>query len=222
LSCDRPADLLRLLLAAALGIALPLALLLARGSASAADRAAPAAAPAMRQYYLTDNTSDGNQANGAGVCAAGYHFASLWEIMQTATLSYNTTLGATLADSGDGPPDSSGWVRTGNASGSFTTAGPANCYDWTAGGTGDWGTVARPSDDWTPDQTTFQGWFVETFNCSFDAPVWCVEDMAATGTPSATPVATTPPSATPVPTTSPIKTPTPAPAGRLYLPLVRR
>ena len=88
--------------------------------------------PSYAEYYLTKSIYYGNQANGAGVCAAGYHFASLWEIMQTATLSCNTTLGATLPDSGDGPPTGNGWVRTGNVSVSSTTAGAANCNNWTS------------------------------------------------------------------------------------------
>ncbi len=129
----------------------------------------------MRQYYLTKSIYYGNQANSAGVCAAGYHFASLWEIMQTATLSYNTTLGATLPDSGDGPPTGNGWVRTGNVSVSSTTAGAANCNNWTSN-FGYYGTIARPSDDWTPAQATFQGWVVQTFGCYPGAPDWCVEN----------------------------------------------
>ncbi len=164
----------------------------------------------MRQYYLTPHTYCGNQANGAGVCAAGFHFASLWEILQTATLSYNTTLGQTFADSGQGPPDNNGWVRTGNVSGSSTTAGAANCNNWTAT-MGYYGTVARPSDDWTPAQATFQGWVVQAVQlCYPGAPVWCVEDIAAAPTPTSTPAVTA----------APTSAATDAPGRNVYLPLV--
>jgi hypothetical protein len=35
----------------------------------------------MRKYYLTIAAYHGNEPTGAGVCASGYHFASLWEIL---------------------------------------------------------------------------------------------------------------------------------------------
>ena len=200
------------LIAAVMALGVLGALLLARGSASAADRAAPAAAPAMRQYYLTTAAFPGSQAVGA--CAAGYHFASLWEIMQTATLSYNTTLGQTLDDSGQGPPSAhGGWVRTGWVSSSGTTVGEANCNNWTAS-TGYEGTMARPSNDWTSAEATFQGWVVQTEDCGPGWPVWCVEDMAAAPSPTLT--------ATPAATASPTSSPTRAPGREVYLPLVLR
>jgi hypothetical protein len=64
-----------------------------------------------RKFYLTQDGYDGSQALSA--CAQGYHMASLWEILDPSNLSYDTSLGATVADSGSGPPNGSGWIRTG-------------------------------------------------------------------------------------------------------------
>jgi hypothetical protein len=73
----------------------------------------------MRQYYLTTTSyngaePDGSDGNGTGVCADGYHFASLWEILDPASLKYNPSLGYVRDDSGQGPPTYlAGWIRTG-------------------------------------------------------------------------------------------------------------
>jgi plastocyanin len=75
-----------------------------------------ASSAGMRQYYLTQTFHRGAEADGAGVGADGYHFASLWEIMDPSSLKYDTTLGKTSDDSDQGPPtyQSVGWVRTAN------------------------------------------------------------------------------------------------------------
>jgi len=68
----------------------------------------------LRKFYLTDADYDGNNADGASVCAEGYHFASLWEILDVSNLEYDQDLGATSDDSGHGPPSSiGGWILTG-------------------------------------------------------------------------------------------------------------
>ena len=56
----------------------------------------------IRGYYLTKGTITGSKVLTA--CASGYHFASIWEILNTSDLHYNTTLGRTNANSGNGPP----------------------------------------------------------------------------------------------------------------------
>jgi hypothetical protein len=80
--------------------------------------------------------------------------ASLWEILNVGTLKYDTTLGATLPDSGEGPPtDVYGWIRTGGPAASFIgdpggDAGTVypNCSAWTsANGSG---TAVALSTDW--------------------------------------------------------------------------
>jgi hypothetical protein len=76
----------------------------------------------IRGYYLTKNTITGSKVLTA--CATGYHFASIWEILNTSDLRYNTTLGRTNTNSGLGAPSISynpdrsvvdapiGWIRT--------------------------------------------------------------------------------------------------------------
>ena len=75
----------------------------------------------IRGYYLTKSTITGSKVLTA--CASGYHFASIWEILNSSDLHYNTTLGRTNVNSGNGAPAISsrstfadaayGWIRTG-------------------------------------------------------------------------------------------------------------
>jgi hypothetical protein len=141
---------------------------------TASSPQAPAAVTAdMRQYYLTKAAYTGNEPTGAGVCASGYHFASLWEILDPSNLEYNADLGWTRDDSGAGPPTYDGWVRTGYSSNNSTTAGQANCSVWST--TSGYGTTARMTSDWTGTKH-MHVWFVHTNGCSYTRYVWCVED----------------------------------------------
>jgi hypothetical protein len=151
-----------------------------QGKAVASSPQAPlAAATNMRQYYLTTTSHDGAEAdgtdgNGAGVCASGYHFASLWEILDPSNLEYNSDLGRTRDDSGAGPPSYDGWVRTGYSSNNGATAGQANCEAW-SNNTSGYGTRARVTSDWTGTKH-MHVWFVGTTGCGSTRYVWCVED----------------------------------------------
>ena len=79
----------------------------------------------MRQYYLTVIGYYPTQILTA--CADGYHFASLWEILNISKLQYNNSLGFNSTDSGSGPNTTSGWVRTGGGENySSMTPGNAN------------------------------------------------------------------------------------------------
>src|SRR4029453_19290226 len=80
-----------------------------------------------RRFYLTlDNSFNG--AHALQACTTGFHMASVWEISVTSSLRYDTTLGKTRADSGEGPPsDTYGWVRTGYDSNQQSVAGGGNC-----------------------------------------------------------------------------------------------
>ena len=60
----------------------------------------------LRGYYLTKSSYGPSRILTAPACASGYHFASLWEIMDPSNLKYNTDLGYTMDDSGQGPPTS--------------------------------------------------------------------------------------------------------------------
>src|SRR5947209_7795250 len=51
-----------------------------------------------RKYYLTKDAVAGDKP--VVTCQKNYHMASLWEIFNMTTLTYNTQLGRTHADSG--------------------------------------------------------------------------------------------------------------------------
>jgi hypothetical protein len=140
-----------------------------------------ASSAGMRQFYLTATSyngaeADGTDGNGAGVCASGYHFASLWEILDPSNLKYNITLGSTLQDSGQGPPSNmDGWVRTGYASDYSGVPGWTNCSAWTNSSTAQEGTWVMLSRDWTTGQD-IHVWEADYDTCANDKKVWCVED----------------------------------------------
>lgn len=152
-------------------------------SASGLD-AALAASSGMRQYYLTQtfhngDEADGTDGNGAGVCQPGYHFASVWEILDTSGLKYNTTLGATREDSGQGPPSGvplAGWVRTGNYSSGDPNPGEGNCYNWSSSSGSDSGTIAALPPTWDAGLQELLGWNGSTEPCDSMIQVWCVEE----------------------------------------------
>jgi len=140
---------------------------------------APPAAPLLqsssgRHYYLTTTSYTGGSADTA--CQSGYHMASIWEILDVSNLVYDTTVGYTLADSGQGPPTSlAGWVRTGTASSGVNTPGQGNCLAWTSSSAANYGTRVHLPLDWTAG-TDIGPWDVTTNQCSTYAYVWCVED----------------------------------------------
>lgn len=137
-----------------------------------------------RRFYLSLTSHPGSEANDGASCSAGFHFASIWEIEDTASLRYDTMLGVTSDDSGAGPPSAlNGWIRTGGPSTSVGDPGQANCDAWTATGVsfGTRGTVARLHDDWLdgasgPYQHEVSRWAASTVPCYFQYPVWCIED----------------------------------------------
>ncbi len=132
---------------------------------------------AVRQYYLTTSAYDGSAADGAGVCANGYHFASIWEILDPSRLRYDTDLGSARADSGSGPPTGLvGWVRTGNDAGIDPTPGTGNCSTWSSANPGDEGTCVSLPTDWTASASGVHVWVAATSDCSLARPVWCVSD----------------------------------------------
>lgn len=171
-----------LLLAALLVVALLATLTWGQKGALASSHQAPllpipdralAATAEMRQYYLAGAVISGSLA--ADACAEGYHMASLWEILDTSNLVYNTTLGLVQGDSGSGPPTLwSGWVRTGYNSDNGTTAGQANCSAWSV--SSGYGTTASLPANWVTAPGEIHIWTVGTSSCGSPAKVWCVED----------------------------------------------
>jgi hypothetical protein len=143
---------------------------------AASPQAPSAGSTGLRQYYLTPGSYNGAQP--VGMCASGYHMASLWEIWDTSNLEYNTTLGITyVGDQGVGPPTYyqsnhvSGWVHTG-ADDSADTPGKSNCENWTVSYPTDKGTIIYLDEDWT----TIEGWKASQLACNSTTHVWCVED----------------------------------------------
>ena len=141
------------------------------------------------RYYLTNDTFDG--AHALNACTEGFHTASLWEIFDTTQLKYDTALGLTRPDSGQGPPsDIEGWIRTGRGSAVFSLPDqPTNCSAWTVASPGLFGSVVHLTQTWvryaTNDPTFPQfrpvaaeitPWVGADRQCSTVQPVWCVQN----------------------------------------------
>jgi hypothetical protein len=123
-----------------------------------------------RRFYLTPGQVTGAQARAA--CGAGFHMASFWELQDLSTLEYAPSpVGYSGVDTGSGPPNNPGWVRTGAAS-----ANPPNsCNAWTStSGAGKSAALVEPSS--VDPANNNSPWVVFTSNCSSPSPVWCVED----------------------------------------------
>ncbi|MGH9796338.1 MAG: hypothetical protein ACRD5G_16340 [Candidatus Acidiferrales bacterium] len=129
-----------------------------------------------RAFYLTPLTYDGSQAVNA--CVAGYHMASMWEIMDPSNLRYETTLGATEADAGSGPPITLGaWIRTGRFAQTVSTGNLPNCNVWTSNSTTDYGTVVGLTDEWSGTAgRPLISWEKTNITCVTHGRVWCVQN----------------------------------------------
>jgi len=132
-----------------------------------------------RRFYLTKNSFTGSQTLTA--CAPGYHFASLWEIHDVGALEYDVRLGATYSDSGAGPSNEKGWVRSGdfNATAQNGSREP-NCAGWTSSAFEDFGVTVSLHQDWrsTVAYSPIAPWrLYQRMWCSqAGVGVWCVED----------------------------------------------
>ena len=131
--------------------------------------------PVNQDFYLSLATYQGDQVKLS--CAPGYHVASLWEILDTSNLRYNTSLGKTAADSGAGPPTAPaiGWVRTGYDTTTTGIIGNVNCEGWTRGDSEATGTWVRLPNVWTAGLEDLLGWEVAQGLCSNHLSVWCIE-----------------------------------------------
>ena len=128
-----------------------------------------------RRYYLTTASYQGWIAANVGNCEDEFHFASYWEIYDTTSLVYDTNLGETRDDSGEGPPSGlKGWIRTGFVS-TTGPAGQANCNNWS--GLINSGSHVELNDVWTTTTEANERWSAGTTACTTSLPVWCVEDF---------------------------------------------
>ena len=145
--------------------------------AQAVDASSPGAPmdTGLRKYYLTTSTKSG--AGPLTACASGYHMASLWEILDTTQLEYDSSLGFVQGDTGSGPPTYVyGWIRTGFFSSTSSTPGQGNCAVWTNGLSGS-GTIAQLPSSWFSTNVDLHVWDVNTDGCGTSVHhVWCVED----------------------------------------------
>ena len=130
-----------------------------------------------RIFYLTNLNYPTNQTLTA--CGAGYHMASLWEIINVTNLvyEYDNPAAHTRADSGYGPPSGwYGWVRTGYDSSGSSTTGSGNCLNWTSIDVANYGVSVRLSNSWETAPGDIFTWDATSFTCNFTGPVWCVRD----------------------------------------------
>lgn len=150
----------------------------------ASSPASPGSTSGMRQFYLSTTAVSGDQA--ATACAEGYHMASMWEITDPSNLKYDTSLGATSADSGAGPPSqlvedglyipAQGWVRTGYESSTEAVAGLGNCAAWSIRGRLTSGTVVSLTANWSSGAQDVGVWTTDVGFCGDLVRVWCVQD----------------------------------------------
>jgi hypothetical protein len=129
----------------------------------------------LRKFYLTQDEFQGNQALTA--CAEDYHMATLWEIYDFSNLKYDRTLGLIGEDSEAGPPPTAGWIRTAGASyGDTFQPGADNCLLWTTSDSSKRGSIVHLFNNWASEPSYISPWRSDSIPCSFDLPVWCVED----------------------------------------------
>lgn len=129
-------------------------------------------------FYITGANYAADEAPAA--CTAGYHMASLWEILDVTGLAYDRDHpeAHTQSDSGSGPPSYwYGWVRTGWDSSGANTAGMANCEAWSVVGSGGYGSIVRLARSWESNSKDLFSWDASTLQCSNSAPVWCVGEF---------------------------------------------
>lgn len=124
-----------------------------------------------RLYYLTSATTTANGAPAS--CAAGFHFASLTEMLYEGSLEYAEGFGRSINEGGivAGPgAGDQGWVRSG-----FESSSGSNCSNWTAAGSQTGPTLA--TSDISLVSTLNRGaWNLGAGTCSVPRRVWCIQD----------------------------------------------
>ena len=131
----------------------------------------------LRKFYLDKDLSAPSSATTA--CATGYHFASLWELIDPSNLQYDFSHidAINTSDSGEGPPIGYGWVRTGYGADFIDVPGQGNCNNWTSNSTSLTGTLATLSSTWVTGTNFINDiWWADPFHCGSTWYVWCIED----------------------------------------------
>jgi hypothetical protein len=147
----------------------------------AADTAQAPAAWSARMFYLSKNAVPGGGAPAA--CSAGFHMASIYEVLNVSTLRYDTTLGLASADSGQGPPGLSfGWIRTGlvgdppHTCNGWTSSSPVAAYQGFAIRLNALAGSPAPAFGLQPWEFLGYGDRSNSANCDTRHNVWCVQD----------------------------------------------
>jgi hypothetical protein len=134
--------------------------------------------PKLPAFYLTKTEHTGDQALIA--CAAGFHMASMWEVIDPSNLGYDNSLGFRNPnqDSSGAPSGKSGWIATGTESVAAGLPGETNCSSWSSSSSSDelLGTAASLELVWNSTATAVSPWHAWTFTCNTRQRVWCIED----------------------------------------------
>jgi len=143
--------------------------------------AAVSSSSGMRKFYLTASMTQGNGPADPGVCQPGYHFASIWEILDVSNLEYddNPAYAYLRDDMGDGPPTGwHGWVRTGYNDSTDGPNGQINCDGWTSiSSSVTYGATAKLPSDWSDaGNQILHVWETGGAGCNLYLNVWCIED----------------------------------------------
>ena len=129
-----------------------------------------------KRYYVTKSLGY-TGATATLACDAGFHMASLYELHDTTSLSYDSQLGETVGSDGGVPRTLDGWVRTGSFPATINQSGISNCNGWTSSNPADWGSAAIPNFEWDNSSTAQMApWNGFTRSCGGTGRVWCVED----------------------------------------------
>jgi len=129
-----------------------------------------------RHFYVTSSQYATNAVLTA--CASGYHMASLWEILDVSSLTYDydPAVAKTNTDAGYGPPASwNGWVRTGSTTSGSSTTGMGNCQNWSSVSGSDYGVSVQLISAWETTPGDISTWNANSYPCNYIGPVWCVK-----------------------------------------------
>ncbi len=127
-----------------------------------------------RRYYR----AVGGQGNvPLARCDPGFHFATLFELLQTTGIEFDPVRSGVFGTS-DGFPQTGleGWVRTGGFSLVGRTPGRATCARWTSNSENDSGTTAQLLDDWSLSPENPGRWVTSVDTCNRSKNVWCIEN----------------------------------------------
>lgn len=154
-----------------------------------ADGTLQTTADPRRAFYLSQSQVAGDGPRQA--CAAGFHFASLFELLDVSHLRYaiEETDAFRRADSGSGPPTMRyGWIRTGSEGNpGLADPGFANCAESLSGPDLAWrvvspsesGTIVRLQGVWN-STSSMLGWLgpweASVAGCDTLQAVWCIQD----------------------------------------------